>query len=90
MLLCGKCCYMATTLLAPGSSLLCEHVLSCIADGSLSGTDMSTLDLVSVDKWRLLLLIRSGPLIDVWLEAACTLVRSHDPLNSLLATSLVV
>ncbi len=83
MLLCGKCCYMTMTLLAPGSRLLGEHVLAPIADGSLSGAEMSTLDLVSADKWRLLLLIRSGPLIDAWLEAASTLVRPHDPLSLL-------
>ena len=74
---------MTMTLLAPGSRLLGEHVLAPIADGSLSGAEMSTLDLVSADKWRLLLLIRSGPLIDAWLEAASTLVRPHDPLSLL-------
>lgn len=69
---------MAVMLLAPGST--CEHLLAPVADGSLSGPEMSTLDLVSVDMWRLLLLIRTGPLIDAWLEAACTLVRPHHPL----------
>ena len=77
-------------LLAPGSSLLFEHVLAPVADGSLSGAEMSTLDLVSADKWRLLLLIRSEPLIDAWLEAARTLVRPRDPQSLLCATSLVV
>ena len=83
MLLCGKCCCTAMMLPAPGCSLLFEHVLALVADGSLSGAEISTLDLVSADIWRLLLLIRPGPLVDAWLEAACTLVRPHDPLSLL-------
>lgn len=57
----------------PGSRLPHCTLRQLNTDGSLSGPEMSTLDLVSVDMWRLLLLIRSGPLIDAWLEAACTL-----------------
>ncbi|DBA95796.1 TPA: hypothetical protein ACH3X1_001346 [Trebouxia sp. C0004] len=58
---------------APGSRLPHCTLRQLNTDGSLSGTDMSTLDLLSVNKWRLLLLIRSGPLTAAWLEAVNTL-----------------
>ncbi|KAA6420769.1 MAG: hypothetical protein FRX49_09346 [Trebouxia sp. A1-2] len=57
----------------PGSRLPHCTLRQLNTDGSLSGAEISTLDLVSADIWRLLLLIRPGPLVDAWLEAACTL-----------------
>lgn len=45
------------------------------ADGSFACGMVSTLDLVSVTDWRMLLLLRKGPQSQAWGQAASTLVR---------------
>ena len=54
--------------------------MSCYADGSCASARISTLDLVSVTQWRMLLLLRSGSECHTWAQAASTLVRLMAPL----------
>ena len=57
--------------------------LSCLgADGSLSGTELSSLDLLSANSWSLLFILRPGPLAHVWVQAATALVGFFTALSS--------
>lgn len=49
--------------------------MSCHADGTDASALISTLDLVSITEWRMLLLLRAGSQCHAWIQAASTLVR---------------
>lgn len=53
----------------------CQLFTCCYADGSFAADMISTLDLVSVTQWRMLLLLSGGPESHAWAQAASTLVR---------------
>ncbi len=65
-----------------GAAPLLTPCLLCCTDGSPSGTELSSLDLISVDTWRLLLLLRPGKLANIWAQAVSTVVRMHKLLGT--------